>query len=224
MMKYDIVFDDINSFAAMWVGDATAGTSDLAAVADVAIKQAVPFVSMSAGAIKIFWPWVEGKHIKILGRFNVCANQDFDVVMSKFARSVTDAFHAGADGVQVFVPCDNMAQFVDMVRTIKSDLFFDRYLSIGIDIDNMENINWQMIFDVLNEIRPDSILIFGNVEHFDPNSLFAGRVFDMLEKWNIDSDLHLMFGKNTLRVAQVLRLVEKMRPELMKNLRVFVEP
>ena len=87
----------------------------------------------------------------------------------------------------------------------------------------MGDLNWNCIFATLSRIKPDSILVFGNVEKFDANSDFVGRIFDMLENWNLNADLHLMFGKNMLRVTQVLRLAERMRPEILKNMRVFME-
>ncbi|MBO4700846.1 MAG: hypothetical protein J5620_03820 [Alphaproteobacteria bacterium] len=225
MIKTDTIFDDIESFTSLWIGDDVVETADLASVADIAIDRMVPFVSMSADVVKMFWPWVEGKNIKILTRFNfkIEKNQDIDVEISAFAKNVTAIFRDGAAGAQIFIPCSQIAEFVDAVRHIRDDLFFDRYLSIGIDLDDTENINWADVFNTLSKIRPDSILIVGRTDKFNPNSNFVGCVFDMLEKWNLNADLHLMFGKNMLRVTQVLRLVEKMRPEISKNMRVFFE-
>ncbi len=225
MIKTDTIFDDIEPFKVLWVDDAIVDTADLARMADVAIDSMVPFVSMPAGCVKIFWPWIEEKNIKILSRFNfnIEKKQDVDVVMSEFAEHITTMFRTGAAGVQVFVKCSQISEFVDALRHIRNDLFFDRYLSIGIDLDDMGNSDWDDVFNALSVIRPDSILICGCTDKFNPNSGFAGCVFDMLQKWNTDADLHLMFGKNMLRVTQVLRLVEKMRPEISKNMRVFVE-
>ena len=225
MIKYDFIFDDIESFTSLWIGDDVVETADLARVADIAIDRYVPFVSMPVGVVKTFWPWVEGKSIKILARsrFDIDKNQDADDAVSVFAKNITTVFRNGADGVQVFVPCDKIVQFVDNICPIRNDLFFDRYLSIAIDIDDMDNLNWGDIFGCISKIKPDSILLFGKIEKFDPSSYFVGRIFDMLENWNTGVGLHLMFGKNMLRVNQALRLVEKMRPELMKDIRVFVE-
>ena len=225
MIKYDFIFDDIEPLTSLWIGDDVAETADLARVADIAIDKVVPFVSMPVGVVKTFWPWVEGKSIKILARsrFDIDKNQDADDAVSGFAKNITTVFRNGADGVQVFVPCDKIVQFVDNICPIRNDLFFDRHLSIAIDIDDMGNLNWCDIFRAISKIEPDSILLFGKIEKFDPSSYFVGKIFDMLENWGPGVGLHLMFGKNMLRVTQVLRLVEKMRPELMKDIRVFVE-
>jgi len=225
MMKSDFVFDDVEPLTSLWVPDTAGDTAELARVADIAIDKNIRFVSMPARAVKTFWPWVEGKNIKILTRFDfeIDTNKDVEDVISVFAKNITGVFRAGADGAQIFVPAGLVAQFADLVYPIRNDLFFDKYLSITIDIDNMENSNWSGIFDAISRIKPDSILVFGNVEKFNANSDFVGRIFDMLESWNLNSDLHLMLGKNMLRVTQTLRLVEKMRPGLLKNMRVFVE-
>jgi len=223
-MKSDFIFDDFEPLMVLWINDAESDAAELARVADVAVNKKVNFVSMSADVVAIFWPWVEGKNIKILTRFDfrIAKNQDFDDAVSIFAKNITATFRNGADGVQVFVPIGQISQFVDAVYPIRNDLFFDKYLSIAIDIDNMGTLNWSDIFMALSRIKADSILVFGTLEKFDANSDFVGRIFDMLESWNLNSDLHLMLGKNMLRVTQVLRLVEKMRPEILKNMRVFV--
>lgn len=225
MIKDDFIFNDFEPLTSLWIRDDVAETGDLARVADIAIDRGVPYVSMPIGVVKTFWPWVEGKSIKILARsrFDIDKNQDADDAVSVFAKNITTVFRNGADGVQVFVPCDKIVQFVDNVYSIRNDLFFDRHLSIAIDIDDMGNLGWGDIFGAISKIKPDSILLFGKVQKFDPSSYFVGRIFDMLGNWNQGPGLHLMFGKNMLRVTQVLRLVDKMRSELMKDIRVFVE-
>ena len=226
MMKYDGIFDDIEPLRAIWVGDSVGDDADLARAADVAINMAAAFVSMPDGLVGTFWPWVEDKNMKILARIDFefgadDANADDEI--SAFAKHITATFKNGASGAQVFVPYPQITQFVDAIHPIRNDLFFDRYLSIGLDVDGMDDMDWGDIFEKIMKIKPDSILLFGRVEKFNPNSNFVGCIFDMLENWKPGPDLHLMFGKNTLRVAQVLRLTEKMRPEVLKNMRVFVE-
>lgn len=225
MMKYDFIFDDVEPLMSLWVGNTTDDTAELARMADIAIDKKVRFVSMPDGLIKTFWPWVEAKNIKILTRSNfvIGKNESIDDMVSLFAKNITGAFRSGADGVQVFIPAAGIAEFVNTIYSIRNDLFFGRYLSVAIDIDNIGDSNWNDIFATLSRIKPDSVLVFGNVEKFDANSDFVGRIFDMLENWNLNADLHLMFGKNMLRVTQVLRLTEKMRPEILKNMRVFME-
>lgn len=223
MIKPDVIFDDIHDITALWVNDDTDAT-ELVEIANVAIDRNIQFVSMPRTATKTFWPWIENTNVKILNRFDfsVPGNQDLDAVVSDFATNVNSAFRDGAHGIQIFMPVTKISDFVDAILPIKNDLFFDRYISVAIDVDNMQGTDWGVIFNQLSKIRPNSVLIFGNIDVFNPKSDFAGRIFGMLENWNSNADLHLMFGKNMLRVSQVLRLVQKMRPELEKNMRVFI--
>lgn len=226
MMKYDGILDDIELLKALWIGDSIKDDADLARVADAAIGMSVPFVSMPAGAVGTFWPWIEDRNIKILARINFeidAEPEKADNEISAFSKYLTATFRKGASGAQVFVPYAHVAQFVDAIYPIRNDLFFDRYLSIGLDVDKTDNTDWSDVFEKIMKIKPDAILLFGRTEKFNPNTNFVGGIFSMLENWNPGPDLHLMFGKNMLRVSQVLRLTEKMRPEILKNLRVFVE-
>ncbi|MBO7656209.1 MAG: hypothetical protein J6S80_00580 [Alphaproteobacteria bacterium] len=225
MMKAENIFDDIEPMMAWWVDDNAKDVSDLAQIADTAIDKHIPFISVPCDVVKTFWPWIEKTDIKLMTRFNFMGdeNHDFDVAVSDLATKVTTTFRQGADGVQIFVPYSQIADFMNAIKIIRNDLFFDKYVSIGIDIDEKQDIDWQYVFDALGAIKPNAVLLVGYEQKFNPNSDFAGRIFDMLQKWNLRSDLHLMFGKNMLRVSQVLRLVEKMRPEASKNIRVFIE-
>lgn len=224
MIKSENIFlDDIGPLGAIWVDETD--TVELARVANVAIDDGAEYVSLPNAATRVFWPWVEKSNVKILNRFDfdVSQNQDMDGVVSEFATAVNSVLRAGAYGVQVRVSLDALKKFVDAILPIKNDLFFDRYLSIAIDIDDAETPDWNAVFATLGRVSPNSVLVMGHVDKFNPRSDFVGRIYGMLEQWNINSDIHLMFGKNMLRVSQVLRLAQKMRPELVKNMRVFLK-
>lgn len=222
MIKAENIFDDIEHMTAMWVDEVDAG--ELARIASVAIDNNVPFVSMPCSCTKTFWPWVEETDVKILNRltFHLEKNQSLDNAVSEFATNVNAAFRLGAHGIQVLVPLTEIHQFTDAILPIKNDLFFDRYVSVGIDIDDASCPDWSDIFGKLQQINPNSVLVMGHVDKFNPKSDFVGQIYAMLENWDLNTDLHLMFGKNMLRVSQVLRLTQKMKPKLMKNIRVFI--
>lgn len=222
MIKSENIFDDIEYMTAMWIDEVDAG--ELARIASVAIDNNVPFVSMPCSDTKTFWPWVEKTGVKILNRLTFCLekNQILDDVISEFATNVNAAFRLGAHGIQVLVPLTEIHQFTDAILPIKNDLFFDRYVSVGIDIDDVSYPDWTDVFSKLEQIHPNSILIMGHVDKFNPKSDFVGQIYAMLENWNLNADLHLMFGRNMLRVSQVLRLTQKMKPNLIKNMRVFI--
>ena len=94
-------------------------------------------------------------------------------------------------------------------------------------IEKTVNEMWAAKYNLLSSVMK-SIDVTEDDKHktakgdsFDVNSDFVGIVFDMLNNWNLESDLHLWFGKNMFRVSQVLRLCQKIQPNLVQNMRVF---
>ena len=222
-MNLNYTFDDISDRQAYWVDDSMADASDLAAVTDAVLETNVSLISMPCAATSEIWPWVEKNNIKILNRFDFTLDKGVDAfdAVSNLSKSVNAAFKSGAVGAQVFVRVSDMRAFCDAMKLVRQDLFFDRIFSVAVNVDEMRNKDWNTVFDALREIRPDAVLITAKGDSFDPNSDFVGLVFDMLNNWNLDSDLHVWFGKNMLRVAQVLRLCQKIKPDLVQNMRVF---
>lgn len=223
MMNLNYIFDDITEMRAGWISDSKTDMSDLAAAADAILESGVSLISVPCVATGEVWPWLEKNDIKIVNRFNFNVDKGGDVVdaVSEFAKSVTGAFRDGAVGAQVFIRVPDIAKFCDAMKPVRQDLFFDKKFSVAIDIDEMRGQSWTAVFDALREISPDEILITARGDSFDANSDFVGLVFDMLNNWNLDADLHLWFGKNMFRVSQVLRLCQKIKPDLVQNMRVF---
>ncbi len=225
MINSEFIFDDIDEMRAWWVPESNVDAADLAAIADAVLESNVFLLSVPCGATGEIWPWVEKNNVRIVNRFNFVLNKNDDVVdaVSELAKSVNGAFKVGAVGAQIFVRVKDIAAFCDAMKPVRQDLFFDKSFSVAIDIDEMRNKDWTAMFDALCEIYPDAILITAQGDSFDANSDFVGLVFDMLNKWNLDSDLHVRFGKNMFRVSQVLRLCQKIKPDLVRNMRVFTD-
>lgn len=223
MMDLNYLFDDVSEMRAWWIDDSATDASDLAAVADAVLESNVSIVSAPCAATGEIWPWVEKNNIKIVNRFNFLLDKNTDVLgtVSNLSGAVTGAFKSGATGAQVFVHTADLGAFCNAMKPVRNDLFFDKNFSVAIDIDEMRGVSWVAVFDALREIRPDAILITAKGDSFDANSDFVGIVFDMLNNWSLESDLHLWFGKNMFRVSQVLRLCQKIQPELVQNMRVF---
>ena len=223
MINSEFVFDDIKDMCAWWVPDAEFDASDLAGVVNVLLDSGVSLLSVPLGANSEIWPWIENKDINIVNRFIFDSKSGADVVdsVSKLTALINGAFKSGAVGVQVFVHVKDISQFCDAIKMVRQDLFFDKSFSIAIDINEMRNIGWGAFFDSVRCVRPDAFLITVQGDSFDANSDFPGLVFDMLNNWNLNSDLHLWFGKNMFRVSQVLRLCQKIKPDLVQNMRVF---
>ena len=161
-------------------------------------------------------------YISIFNRIYFVVDGDIDDAVSVFAKNVMRAFKTGADGIQVCMQCKELENFIDAIAPIRDDLFFDHHFSVGINIDERGGIDWEYVFDVIGRARANSLLIMVRGDSFDAKSDFIGRVYGMFENWKLNADLHLMFDKNMMRVTQVVRLAQKMRPELVKNLNVFV--
>ena len=221
MMFPDYVFDDIKEMQALWIPDSQTDASDLAGFADLVLGNGVSYISMPCAATCEMWPWIEKNNIKIFNRFIFANDKDIIDAVSALATSVTAAFKSGAFGAQVFVTVKNIGAFCDAMKPVRQDLFFDKNFSVAIDVDEMRGQSWDKIFDALREIYPDAILITAHGDLFDADSGFVGVVFDMLNNWNLGSDLHVWVGKNTLRVSQVLRLCQKIKPDLVQHMRIF---
>ena len=220
MKKLEPLFQEINCSHAFWVGDSD--REYLAQIADFIVNQKFKIVSVPFDVVGQIWPWVENQNIKIITRFSVDATHDMDFVVSDFSQNVSTMFRHGANGVQVFIPIRLLQNFVAGLMPVRDNLFFARFLSVALDISQIKVDMWDDVFSAVRTLRPNALLITSTGDDFDRSSDFVGRIFTMLEKWDTDADLHLMFEKNTMKMIQTIRLVQKMRPDLMKKLTVFV--
>ncbi len=223
MIKTDTLFDSIDGISCAWVPNGT-DVSGLAYVSDLVVAQNMQYLSLPPQAVDTVWPWLEKDNVRMLTRTNFSDEMAPDMAMSNLATNITDAFRHGASGIQVFIHYKDIAEFVDMMLPMRDDLFFERYFSVAINIKEVPNDAWNSVFDLLSRVRPNSILILAEGDSFNPKSDFLGRIYAMLEKWNLKFALHVMFGKNMMRISQTLRLVQKMQPKLIADFRVFIVP
>lgn len=223
MIKTDELFDSIDGISCAWVPNGT-DVSGLAYVSDLAVAQNMQYLSLPIGAVDTVWPWLEKDNVRLLTRTNFSDEVAADTAMSNLAANITDAFRHGASGIQVFIHYKDIAEFVDMMLPMRDDLFFERYLSVAMNIKEVPNNKWPEVFALLDKIRPNSILIIADGDSFNPKSDFLGRMYAMLEQWNQKFALHVVFGKNMMRVSQTMRLVQKMQPKLVADFRVFIVP
>ena len=106
---------------------------------------------------------------------------------------------------------------------IRDDLFFNRELSIGLDLMEIDAGDWENLFAKLQKINASSVL-FVLSKDLGNKSDFVGRVYGMLESWDANNKFNLgfMFGSDLMRIEQVVRLVESVRPELGGRIKFFV--
>ena len=222
MINTNYIFDDVGAITCAWVGDGRNEETDLAAMVDFMAANNIKTVSVPCGVSEKIWPWVEKQNTKIIGRFSFKAdNVGADVAMSNLATAITTEFKHGLVGAQVFVPLNQITDFVNELLPIRDDLFFHRHFSIAIDVDGKVAPDWTGVFSAIKKLRADSLLLVAHGDTFNVKSDFVGRIFDMLNKWDADCDLHMMFDNNMMRVSQVIRMTKKIKPDMMAGLRVF---
>lgn len=223
MIDKNDIFESLGSSVALWRGGDGEDT-ELARVAEFVIARGIDMLSVAPDGVVVLWPWLEKLPVKIISRFYLpekSAIREEDI--SNLAQRINTVFKHGAAGVQIFVRLSELKNFVAQMRLIRDDLFFNKDLSIGIDINDIGPFDWAELFDALNTINATSVMFVLGKDAGD-NSDFVGRVYSMMENWgdSFNGNLHFMLGANIIRIEQALRLVQNMRPQLASRTKFFV--
>ncbi len=222
MIERDVIFDEFGSSVALWCGaDLDAG--GLARATEFVVERNVPAISVASDVIGVVWPWLENKDVKIVSRFYFPDKKITDEQISDITMQINAAFKHGAGGAQVFLPYAGLKDLVAQTHVIRDDLFFNRDLSIGIDMADIDSCDWDDLFQNLQKINA-SALVLVLTKDTGKKSDFVGRIYGMLNAWNNANkfDLHFAFGPNFMRIEQVVRLIESMRPDLLKGVKFWV--
>ncbi len=221
MMDKSEIFAEVKDNLAMWCADSCSG-ADLAAAAGVTIENNLRAISVVPTAIEQLWAWLEKTNVKILGRFYIDSEID-DVFMSDFATRVNMSFHAGADGAIVFMHRKSLDEFVANMSYVRDDLFFNKILSVGLDINEIDYDDWKTVFALLNTLRVDALTLFLSNDDGDKSD-FVGRIYSMLESdmgdWH--GMLYFVPGKNVARIDQFYRLTEQIRTGMAQKMLFLV--
>lgn len=224
MMDTDDIFDELAGAAALWCASDVDDT-DLAAMMEIAASRGITDVAVSPEQVKTVWPWLEKTPIKISARFYLPARDSGLVAddISDVSSQITTAFKYGADTAQVFMRCNDLAGFVKCIAPIRSDLFFNKKLSIGLDINEINPSDYGALFDALRACGANSLLLafprdVGN------KSDFVGRLYGVLGAWDDAwrGDIHFVFGTNEPRIDQTMRLITAVQPKLANNMKFFI--
>lgn len=222
MIDFNAIFNELPGMGAAWCG-ANMDAADLARVTGFVVEHNVDLISVSQQSVGTIWPWLEQTGVKIMARFyfpdsKITDNQVYDITAQ-----INSVFKSGANGAQVFLPYGALTHLVEQTHIVRDDLFFNRDLSIGIDIADIDSYDWQDLFVDLQKINASSLLLVLTNDAGNKSD-FVGRLYGLLDAWKSDNkfDLHFAFGLNFMRIEQVLRLVESMRPELMDRLKFFI--
>lgn len=220
MIDKQEIFTEIKDNLALLCGAGVMG-ADLAAVAGIAITNKLSAISVVPDAVAPIWAWLENTNVKIFSRFYVDKKID-ENFMSDFSAQIATSFRDGADGATVFIKMRDLKQFVSELNCVRDDLFFNKTLAIGLDINEIDD--WGAVFELLRTIRADALTLFLSRDDGDKSD-FVGRVYAMLNTdmgdWH--GAIHLVSGKNIDRIDQVYRLTTQLRPNMVPKMMFFME-
>jgi hypothetical protein len=225
MIDFETLFDEIKGSVAAICPDGC-DAADLIRVAERAVAKNIRVISAEPKSVESLWAWLEKRPIDILARFFLEIPKhkklDSDQYMSQLSEHINKAFKKGAAGAQVFVPFDRLDFFVNELRPIRDGLFFNKSLSVCLDINAIGVTDWADLFKKLGEIKADALLLYPS-ETRKKNADFVGRIYALLE--NLDPDfnagLHFMLDRDIEKIEQVWRLVNKLRPKIAGKLQFF---
>ncbi len=215
MIEITSLVDDVQCPFGVWCTATEEGT-ELARMADVAVSNGAGMISVAPTSVRVVWPWLEGRGIKIFPRFYFGgARTPTDADMSQLAVDINTSFKHGASGAIVFVPLRHLGGLVNALHVVRDDLFFNKELIIGLDIGDIDVSEWNAIFDYIMRIRANGLMLALTRDRGDKSD-FVGRVYGALDAWNPGflGDVYWMVGANPLRGEQVIRLTSAMRAEL----------
>lgn len=210
MIEQDDIFDEVKDNLGLWCAADCSG-ADLAAAAGMAITNKLRAVSVSVDAVAPLWAWLENTKVAIYSRFYVDKNLD-DNFMSDLSSRISASFRDGADGAVIFVHMRDLELFAKELAYIRDDLFFNKTLAVGLDVNEIDCDDWEHVFKILQTIRADALTLFLSHDDGDKSD-FVGRVYAMLNAdwgdWH--GALHFVAGDNMNRTDQMYRLVKELK-------------
>lgn len=222
MIDKSVIFDAIGSGVALWCATDMDAT-DLADAVQFANARQLSDISVAPNMIQTVWPWLEGRPVKIMTRFYLEQKKITEEHVSDITVRINSALRQGANGAQVFVDVDALGDLVEQTHVVRDDLFFNKDLSIGLDIGDIGPFDWSNVFANLRKINASSV-VFAFTQDTGDKSDFVGRIYAMLNAWDLQNkfNLHFAFGPNFMRIEQAQRLVQQVRPMLMDGLRFWI--
>ena len=222
MISEKTIFDEVRDNISLLCRDDCVG-ADLAAAAGLTISNKMKSVCVTPNQVAEMWPWLEKTKIKIISRFTIdgAINDDF---MSGLSEKVSRSFRDGADGAIVFVGMRDLQKFAAEIVNIRDDLFFNKTFNIGIDIDEVNVFDWDLLFGILHLVRADS-LVLRFINDTGDKSDFVGRVFAMLNASRGDwgGAVNFVLGQNVVRIDQTFRLIQQIRPDTISKTEFFID-
>ena len=210
MMTTNALFSEIHCGA--WVDAPDA--AELARAADCVIENHLDTICVKPSAVGTLWPWIEGRGITIMARIDGATG---------LTRQITDVLRQGADGAIVSLTPATLRSWANDIAVVRDDLFFNKKLTVCLDIDGVDENSWPEISTLLARIRADAVMFDMNRDAGDASD-FVGRVYGILNVWDWDMfDGKLQWANlSELRMVQAWRLIQKMRPDIAAQTQFFV--
>ena len=189
-------------------------------IAENIVAQKILQISVYPKYVGSLWTWLEDKPVKIIARFDLDASvkkgSDRENAISKLSGEINQVFKRGASGAGIFIPAHDMDLFAGDLLPIRDDLFFNKDLTIGLDLNEIDTVYWEGVFDFLNKLRVGSVLFYLS-DTKKATDYFIGRVYALFESIgdNYIGQLQFALGNDQSKIEQVWRLCEKMRPYLL---------
>ena len=222
MIEMNEIFNDSDKRLALWC-DNVNDTNDLAGMADYIIQSGIDMISVPPEIVYNIWTYLERAGIKIFTRFVFAPDRkNMDSCIYELAQNIKNICKKGANGVQIFMEMRDFEKFAEKISVVRDDLFFQHDLCVAMDIQDIDVHNWQNIFEKLRNLHAKA-LVLTLKEDMKNRSDFVGRVYGMLQNWDMDGELHFILNNNFDRMDQVIRLVESEKPELNEKLRFFLD-
>lgn len=222
MIDKNELLKQLDGKTGLWCGADVEG-ADLAQAIGILTEQGIDNLSVVPGAVATVWPWLEDKNVKIYARFYLSEKRVTEKQISDITVRINNALRQGACGAQIFLRAGALSGLVDQTYVVRDDLFFDKDLSIGLDIADIDANDWDVIFENLRKIKATSVVIVFTNDTGDKSD-FVGRIYGMLNAWSAENkfDLHFAFGPNFMRIEQAQRLVQSVQPGLNNRLKFWV--
>ncbi len=196
-----IMIDEIKNSLAFWCPKGLEA-GDLAKAADVIVRESMPAVSADVSDIKMLWVWLENSGVEIMAR--VCAEKE-DV--ADIALGISKVFKCGASGAQIFIGVVRLGGFAKEFAPIRSDLFFNKKLFVGLDLAELGAENYAEVLGALETLGANGVVLTYSCANGKKADMFVGKLYGFIESlrdWV--GELHFYFGQNE-RILQSARLL-----------------
>ncbi|MCQ2599176.1 MAG: hypothetical protein MJ187_02230 [Alphaproteobacteria bacterium] len=223
IISNDIIYQIRNNIS-LWCDDLIDGP-DLAVCTEFATRENIDIISVSPDRVSMLWPWVEKTNIKIATRLYLSSKSDCNTSdrITDIAKRINTVFKFGADIVQVFIKMSDFDEFITKIRPVYDDLFFNHRLSIAVDINEIESVDWENFYQRIENIGAQSLL-FKFPTTTGNDSDFIGRMYAALNNYQttFNFDIHALINGNLIQAEQLFRLTELIQPQILPNMRFFI--